>query len=681
MTLINYPDKTSETYGYNQDGAVTQFIDRNTIPTNYVVDAEDRPTTITQAAGLTGQRVTYYKLDPLGNKTSMTDNKGQVTTFVYNEQSLVHSMADPMGRGYINTYDGAMNLISSKDHRGITRAMVYYRNNRLKSESFSDGTPSISYTYDGDGNRTGMTDGVGAKTYIYDPLNNLTSVTDSARNFIVGYTYDHVGNRLSEQNNKVSGSIQYSYYANNKLETVTDVDGMATTYAYDSMENPLSVSYPNGAVASYAYVPANHRLQSLENLTSHQEVLSSFFYGYDGVGNATTISDLTGAATFTYDNLYQLTNAAYPGNRGSVSYTYDGVGNRLSLNGVTGYSYDAGNAMTSGLGGTNVSVDLSGNMTSSGVTTYSWDGLNRLTKVVPSPSTAITYVYDGDNHRVQKLSSSVTINYFYDGNFEVAETDGNGNLLKSFTPGLSEKDQQGNKFFYLYNGHGDVAGLMDANQNLVQNYTYDAFGAALSVQNDPNNQRYVGTGGVYSDDDAGLQYMWNRWYNPGQGRFISRDPIGLRGGLNLYVYMGNNPNKGTDPTGLCGQSCGSTGPLPTNTNSTLADIELDLSFDVAGESLYAAAESGTGATLSVVLGTQIELYPFLAIGGVSFLTSSYIMSSIESEPVPTGPKPTYPQGVAYGSEPEATIYNYYGNGTNNIQAVPGIPTPVPGSGQ
>jgi RHS repeat-associated protein len=98
---------------------------------------------------------------------------------------------------------------------------------------------------------------------------------------------------------------------------------------------------------------------------------------------------------------------------------------------------------------------------------------------------------------------------------------------------------------------------MDANQDLVQNYTYDAFGAALGVQSDANHQRYVGTGGVYSDDDSGLQYMWNRWYNPALGRFVSRDPIGIRGGLNLYSYLTNNPLRGVDPLGLCGQSSAS----------------------------------------------------------------------------------------------------------------------------
>ena len=46
-------------------------------------------------------------------------------------------------------------------------------------------------------------------------------------------------------------------------------------------------------------------------------------------------------------------------------------------------------------------------------------------------------------------------------------------------------------------------------------------------------------------------YYRARYYDPSIGRFISRDPIGLQGGLNQYAYVGNNPVNFTDPEGLC----------------------------------------------------------------------------------------------------------------------------------
>jgi len=61
--------------------------------------------------------------------------------------------------------------------------------------------------------------------------------------------------------------------------------------------------------------------------------------------------------------------------------------------------------------------------------------------------------------------------------------------------------------------------------------------------------KYVGQLGVFSEDD-GLYYMRARYYDAEVGRFISEDPIGFQGGLNLYAYVGGNPVSLVDPSGL-----------------------------------------------------------------------------------------------------------------------------------
>ncbi|WP_416235835.1 RHS repeat-associated core domain-containing protein, partial [Salmonella enterica] len=55
--------------------------------------------------------------------------------------------------------------------------------------------------------------------------------------------------------------------------------------------------------------------------------------------------------------------------------------------------------------------------------------------------------------------------------------------------------------------------------------------------------------GQYFDDETGLHYNLFRYYAPECGRFVSQDPIGLRGGLNLYAYA-PNPLTWIDPLGL-----------------------------------------------------------------------------------------------------------------------------------
>ena len=64
------------------------------------------------------------------------------------------------------------------------------------------------------------------------------------------------------------------------------------------------------------------------------------------------------------------------------------------------------------------------------------------------------------------------------------------------------------------------------------------------------------SGAGVSSSGAGFVYLRNRWYDPQTGRFLTQDPIGLGGGVNLYAYAGNNPSMFSDPFGLCAEGDG-----------------------------------------------------------------------------------------------------------------------------
>ena len=74
------------------------------------------------------------------------------------------------------------------------------------------------------------------------------------------------------------------------------------------------------------------------------------------------------------------------------------------------------------------------------------------------------------------------------------------------------------------------------------------FGNVNGAVNDlGNNFRFAGQ---YYDSETGLHYNYHRYYDPNTGRYLTPDPIGLAGGINLFIYAGNNPINSIDPFGL-----------------------------------------------------------------------------------------------------------------------------------
>jgi len=114
--------------------------------------------------------------------------------------------------------------------------------------------------------------------------------------------------------------------------------------------------------------------------------------------------------------------------------------------------------------------------------------------------------------------------------------------------------------YWEHNDHlGTPQALTDVNATVVWTASQTPFGIA-TVNEDPdgdgikvrNNFRFPGQ---YYDAETGLNYNYQRTYDPAIGRYTQSDPIGLNGGMNPYGYVNGNPISNIDPNGLKKNTC------------------------------------------------------------------------------------------------------------------------------
>ncbi len=106
-------------------------------------------------------------------------------------------------------------------------------------------------------------------------------------------------------------------------------------------------------------------------------------------------------------------------------------------------------------------------------------------------------------------------------------------------------------YFPAYDPNGNVMGLVKASDGTVcAQYEYLPYGEQVTATGTMASSNPFRFSTKYRDNETDLYYYGYRYYSPSLGRWISRDPIDEQGGLNLYVFVNNDPVNKWDGLGL-----------------------------------------------------------------------------------------------------------------------------------
>jgi RHS repeat-associated protein len=202
-------------------------------------------------------------------------------------------------------------------------------------------------------------------------------------------------------------------------------------------------------------------------------------------------------------------------------FTYDARGNQtgIAISPTASRTFDGLDRVTSASHG--------------GTTIYlTYDALDRLAGVQAGVGASVRYLArNGSELEVEWNSNGGPIFYAYD-------NDGRPTFGANFTP-----NQFINQTNYLTDERGSLIGEHDGT---FRTYAYDAYGRETVGVQHPSLLGYAG--GV-ALPGAGLVHFRARAYDTNTGRFVSADPIGVGGGVNLYGYVGDDPINMVDPSG------------------------------------------------------------------------------------------------------------------------------------
>ena len=541
-------------FAYDPSGNLASQTDRESNATRYEYDDLNRLTKVADAMG--GE--TKYAYDIRNNLVSVTDANGNTTRFGYDRNNRLVKETRPMGQETTYEYDPAGNLIGKIDAKNQKTEYDYDAANRLtqiRYYEFGDWqspVKTVEFHYDPSGNLAGYSDGVTSADYSYDDLNRKTHETVDYGPFSLSYGYTYYNNGLKRSFTGPDGiEYAYTYDDNNQLASVSIPEVGSIAVNETEWNRPTRITLPGGTTKAYAYDPLM-RVETIASCGPAGNTLMRHDYEYDNVGNITAKDTEHGKYVYDYDDLYRLTMADNP-TLPDEFYTYDPVGNRLTSADDADWSYNANNELQ-GYDGLSFEYDENGNTVrktaGSEIVRYIYNVEDRLKRIEDVAANVIaTYYYDPFGRRLWKEVSGEKTHFLYADEGMIGEYDADGSEIKIYgwkPDSIWGTDpviiKEGRRYFFFQTDHiATSKKISDPSGEAVWSAVYDSFGK-ICVKNEDLKQPFR-FAGQNEDLETGLHYNFKRYYDPRIGRYISPDPLGLRGGDQLFSFYGRKSDK------------------------------------------------------------------------------------------------------------------------------------------